>query len=270
VGITGQLTGSRADVIIADDVETPKNSYTLLLRERLSELVKEFDSVIKPLKSSRIIYLGTPQVEDSLYVKLRNRGYTSRIWPAQIPENESTYSGALAPFVVRRMNAGWKQGTPVDPERFDAEDLAERRANQGKAHYALQFMLDTSPSDAEKHPLKLRDLMVFDVDPDVAPLKLMWSGDKKYAVQDLPAGGFDGDHYQSPAWITDDRAAYTRTTMAIDPSGKGKDETAYAIIKELHGYIYLVDIGGYIDGYGEDTLKILAAKAARWNVNRII
>lgn len=41
VGITGQLTGSRADIIIPDDVEIPKNSYTHLLREKLSESVKE-------------------------------------------------------------------------------------------------------------------------------------------------------------------------------------------------------------------------------------
>jgi hypothetical protein len=34
VGLTGQLTGSRADVIIADDIEIPKNSYTHVLRER--------------------------------------------------------------------------------------------------------------------------------------------------------------------------------------------------------------------------------------------
>lgn len=39
VGITGQLTGSRADVIIADDVEVVNNSQTQAARERLSELV---------------------------------------------------------------------------------------------------------------------------------------------------------------------------------------------------------------------------------------
>lgn len=45
VGIFGQLTGSRADVIVADDIEVPSNSYTPMMRERLSELVKEFDAV---------------------------------------------------------------------------------------------------------------------------------------------------------------------------------------------------------------------------------
>ena len=45
--VTGQLTGSRADLIIADDVES-NNSQTQLMRDRLSETVKEFDAIIKP------------------------------------------------------------------------------------------------------------------------------------------------------------------------------------------------------------------------------
>jgi hypothetical protein len=47
-GITGQITGSRADVIIADDIEVPNNSETQAMREKLLHQVKEFDSIIKP------------------------------------------------------------------------------------------------------------------------------------------------------------------------------------------------------------------------------
>ncbi|WP_270994138.1 phage terminase large subunit, partial [Listeria seeligeri] len=79
VGINGQLTGSRADTIIADDIEVPKNSMTVVQREKLAELVKEFDAVLKP--GGEIIYLGTPQTEESLYNKLPERGYVIRIWP---------------------------------------------------------------------------------------------------------------------------------------------------------------------------------------------
>ena len=38
VGITGQLTGSRADLMILDDVEVPGNSMTELMREKLLQL----------------------------------------------------------------------------------------------------------------------------------------------------------------------------------------------------------------------------------------
>ena len=65
VGITGQLTGSRADIIIADDIEVPNNSMTQMMREKLGEAVKEFDAVLKP--DGKILYLGTPQCEILLF-----------------------------------------------------------------------------------------------------------------------------------------------------------------------------------------------------------
>jgi hypothetical protein len=65
VGITGQIVGSRAHVIIADDVEVLSNALTQMMREKLEEVVKEFDAVVMP-KVGRVIYLGTPQVEETL------------------------------------------------------------------------------------------------------------------------------------------------------------------------------------------------------------
>ena len=65
VGVTGQLTGSRADYIIADDVESANNSQTQVMRDKLSETVKEFEAIIKP--GGRIVFLGTPQTEMSIY-----------------------------------------------------------------------------------------------------------------------------------------------------------------------------------------------------------
>jgi len=63
VGITGQLTGSRADIIIADDIEVTGNSATQGMRDKLKELTKEFAAILKPQEQSKIIYLGTPQTE---------------------------------------------------------------------------------------------------------------------------------------------------------------------------------------------------------------
>lgn len=268
VGITGQLTGSRADIIIPDDIEVPKNSFTFLLRERLSELVKEFEAVLKP--GGRIIYLGTPQVEASLYNKLPERGYQVRIWPSEVPRNPDIYKGRLAPYVLRRIEKGAVAGDPLDPARFDAEDLAERRASYGRTGYALQFLLDTSLSDVDKHPLKLRDLIIHDIDADMGHVKLVWGMGREQTIQDLPCGGFDGDCYVRAVFHSAEMTKYTGTVMAIDPSGRGKDECGYAIVKFLSGQLYLVDVGGYRDGFSEDTLKALAAKALRWKVNYTI
>ena len=83
LGITSQLTGSRSDLVIADDVETSQNSATMGMRDKLSTQVKEFESIIKPL--GRIIFLGTPQTEMSLYNELPKRGYKLQTWPARYP-----------------------------------------------------------------------------------------------------------------------------------------------------------------------------------------
>lgn len=58
-GIFSQITGGRADIIIADDIEVPGNSFTQAMRDKLSEAVKEFDAILKP--GGVIIYLGTPR-----------------------------------------------------------------------------------------------------------------------------------------------------------------------------------------------------------------
>ena len=88
LGITSQLTGSRADIIIADDIEVPTNSATQAMRDKLSEQIKEFDAILKPNDAAKILFLGSPQCEDSVYTKIRERGYMSKIWPAEsITEN---------------------------------------------------------------------------------------------------------------------------------------------------------------------------------------
>lgn len=267
-GLTGQITGSRADYIIADDIEVPKNSYTHILRERTAELVKEFDAILKP--GGRVYYLGTPQVEASLYNKLPKRGYKVIVWPAEIPVNIDSYHGTLAPFIVDLMAHGAPAGEPVEPTRFPRSELDERLASYGASGYALQFMLNTNPSEIDKHPLKLRNLIIQDVDADQGHVKLVWGQDREQVLQTLSAGGFDGDVYLMPAWKSDEMAKFTGTVMAIDPSGRGADETAYAIVRFLYGQLFLIDCGGYREGFSEATLMALAAKCARHKVNDII
>ena len=99
-GIFGQITGSRADLIVADDVETPQSCETQLIRDKLRESIKEFDSVIKP--GGEIVFLGTPHTQDSIYAKLELAGYSPRIWPALYPTAKKLkdyYGDRLAPRV---------------------------------------------------------------------------------------------------------------------------------------------------------------------------
>lgn len=277
VSITGQLTGSRADVIVFDDVEVPKNSLTAAMREKIAKLVTEGDDVLKP--DGHIIYLGTPQTEHSLYLLLPARGYTIRVWPSEIPEDTDKYLGRLAPYITKMILAGAKAHDPTEPTRFDTEDLEKRKLAKGLGSYMLQFMLDTSLSDADKRPLKCRDMIVTDVDAEGNPeaktgpmghIKYVWTRDREKQYQELHCGGMDGDYFYSPAWKSAEMATFTGTCMWIDPSGRGKDETAYAIVRYLLGKLFLVKVGGFLDGFGEKTLAAIAGAAGRYGVNDII
>ena len=270
LGITSQLTGSRADIIVADDVEVPNNAATQGMRDKLSEQVKEFDAIIKPEDESKIMFLGTPQCEDTIYSRLAERGYDPMIWTAKYvtPQiNEKRYNGAISPFCVDSD----KDGKSTEPTRFSDLDLAEREVSYGRTGFAMQFMLDPKLSDMDRHPLKINDLIVMDIDPDVAPEKLVWANTPDLQWDsDIPNVGFTGDRFHRPFKTVGDMVPYTGTVMSIDPSGRGKDETGCAIVKMLNGFLYVVEAFGLQGGYGEDVLKKLALKAAEHSVNAIV
>lgn len=273
VGITGQITGSRADILLADDVEIPNNSGTQVQRDKLGEAVKEFDAIIKP--EGNIIYLGTPQNEMSLYNELQQRGYHTRIWTVMYPETGAErefYGDRLAKLIADRYDSNpelWA-GKPTDPKRFNEEEIYKRRLSYGKAGFALQFMLNTNLSDVEKYPLKVADLIVSSLDPNEASLTYSWSNERMHRLADVPCVALKGDYYHEPNSRSTETVHYTGCCMAIDPSGRGEDETAYAVIKYLNGYLFLVEVGGFRDGYSDSVLQQLANKAKYHGVNEIV
>jgi len=272
LGISSQLTGSRADIIVADDVEVPNNSATQGMRDKLDEQVKEFEAILKPLDSSRVLFLGTPQCEDSIYNKLRERGYNARIWPSEYPDESeviSNYGGDLAPLIADNIDET-TTSTTTEPLRFTDMDLEERKMSYGRTGYALQFMLNPKLSDADRYPLKINDLIILDVDVDTAPEKVLWSSDPDQADRTLPNVGLSGDRYKRPAKTIGDNIPYTGSVLSIDPSGRGKDETGYAVVKMLNGQLFVPDAGGIRGGYDEVTLKRLVSIAKDNKVNKVV
>ena len=270
LGITSQLTGSRADLIIADDVEVPNNSATQGMRDKLSEQIKEFDAILKPEDDCRILFLGTPQCEDTVYAKLAERGYNTRIWTCKYVDqatNESRYNGNLSPFCVQPEQVG----RSTEPLRFSDIDLAERETSYGRSGFAMQFMLDARLSDRDRHPLKLSELVVMDIDPEVAPEKIVWAQSPTLEWDSsVPNVGMSGDRFYRPMQCLGSMIPYTGSVMSIDPAGRGQDETGYAIVKMLNGNLFVPDAGGLQGGYSEKTLEILANKAKEHKVNYII
>lgn len=279
MSIVGQLTGSRSDLTISDDVEVPKNSETETMREKLASKTTEYAAITKP--GGEIVYLGTPQSEQSIYRGLPSKGYSVRIWPSRYPLADKlvNYGDYLAPLLVNDIEADPSLlkpvgsslgGAPTDPARFHDLDLIEREEEYAASGFLLQFQLDTTLSDAERYPLKTRDLIVTNVDSVMAPARFVWGSGPEQLIKDLPNVGFDGDRFYRPLFQSKEFLPFTGCVMHIDPSGRGRDRTTYCVTKFLAGYIFLRRWGGFQDGYGEETLEGLARIAKEENVNLVV
>ena len=270
VGITGQLTGSRADLMILDDIEVPGNSMTEMMREKLLQLCTEAESILTPKQDSRIMYLGTPQTTFTIYRKLAERNYRPFVWPARVPRKLSNYEGLIAPQLQEDIDNGAEAWDVTDADRFTHEDLLEREAAMGRSNFMLQFMLDTSLSDAEKFPLKFADLIITSVNPTQAPDSIVWCSDPRNVLKDLPTVGLPGDYFYSPMQLQGEWGPYTETICSIDPSGRGTDETAATYISQRNGFLYVHEMRSYRDGYSDNTFLDILRGCKKYNVTNLV
>lgn len=268
--ITGQIQGSRSNCIIADDCETPENTMTLEQRDRLRERVKEFDNILIP--GGDIIFLGTPGHMESLYTKLADSGFTFKAWPVRLPITEELIPD-LADELQDRLDKGESPGSPVWPERFHTEELIEREASEGRSTFGMQYMMLTHLGDGLQYPLILRDFIVFPVQRDKAPLTIAWgtTNDRGGSTrcEDIISLGFGTDGFYSPIMYDKDWDTYSGTKMWIDPSGRGIDKTAYAIVSHLNGNLFVKAVGGFDGGYSTEVLEGLAYQARQHGAREI-
>ncbi len=268
IGITSNMQGKRADLLIADDIESSKNSQTAVQRARLHHLTLDFTSICS---KGDIVWLGTPQSIDSVYNGLPGRGTQIRIWPGRYPteKEQPDYEGFLAPMIADRLAANPKlrtgggpagdRGQCVDPVLLGEEALTKKEIDQGPAYFQLQHMLSTKLADQDRYPLKTSQIrfLGFDYANMSAPMTLSfvrtaeneitWPEgykikDKVYRVQHAEEfGALKGPH------------------MYVDPGGGGQngDETAYAISTFLAGRVYVTKIGGVRGGLDDDALEAL-------------
>ncbi len=87
---------------------------------------------------------------------------------------------------------------------------------------------------------------------------------------DIPCVGLNGDRYHSAAFLQGSWLPYTGSVMAIDPSGRGSDETAVCVVKMLNGYLYLTAMKAFSGGYDDSTLEAIAKLAAEQKVNHVV
>jgi hypothetical protein len=265
-GIKSMITGSHSDIIICDDVEIPQNSNTVESREILSQRVKELESVLNP--NGSIIFLGTPQSFDSIY-RLLERSYPVRKWTARYPDPDSTQAENLAPTLLEDISLGRAHiGDPTYPTYYSNDVLLQREAIMGSSNFQLQMMLDTSLADENKFPLRISNLIVHPVSPHGASTKIMW-GTLNPANIESPSTHAN-DKFFLPIHHDTSIKEYTHVIAAIDPSGRGKDGTALAILAELNGILHLGHISVFQDGYSSETMERISNILFHWGVNKVV
>jgi len=282
IGITGNLQGKRADLLIADDIESQKNALTEHQRATLLNLTRDFPSICA---TGRIVYLGTPQSVNSIYNTLPGRGYTVRIWTGRYPTPAQieNYGGLLAPFILRRLEADPSlgeprhgpladQGAPMDTELpAGSEDfLCKKEIDQGPSYFQLQHMLNTRLADADRYPLRLTKIQAVRVVGELFPMTVA----PGLLAQETIAYEIHGKTWTLgvPSSTGEERAALQGIVMYVDPAGGGKngDETGYAVAGFLNGNIWVLDAGGVPGGYSVESFRKLAGIAKHWAVNRIL
>lgn len=279
LGATSNMQGYRADVLIADDIESQKNAMTAAQREKLVNITRDFTSICS---KGDIIFLGTPQSTDSIYNGLPGRGYAVRIWTGRFPTNEEipNYNGFLAPRILDmieqrpELQAGGgplgDRGQAMDNVIVDEDTLCAKEIDQGPAYFQLQHMLDTALMDKDRYPLKPENLFFMDLQGDRYPIHPVLVKDKQEMLPVPPQFPIGLNYHMVPS-LGDDFAPFHSTHMYVDPAGGGKngDETAYAVTRFIAGNIYLVAAGGIPGGLAEDDLNKLTEIALKWRVNNV-
>lgn len=140
-GITGNITGSHADIVVCDDVEVPNTSDTAGKREALRERLREMEYVLNP--DGLQLYAGTPHSFYSIYAE------------ALRPE-EGAEEPFLAGFMRLELPLLDEAGLSIWPERFTPEAIAAIRRKSGPNRFASQMLLlPMSPEEGRLDPEKL-------------------------------------------------------------------------------------------------------------------
>lgn len=277
VGITAQLQGKRATLLIPDDIETTNNSLTATNREILLLRSKEFGAICV---DGKILYLGTPQTKDSIYRTLSTRGYEMRIWPGRIPtlEEEIRYGATLAPYILELITQGaarsgygvdGTRGQASDPQRYDEDLCIEKELEFGPEGYQLQYMLDTTLSDSMRTRIKLSDAIVAALGTDAAPDTLFYAAAPQNRIQSVP-DSVKQEVLYNLAGSGQLMLPYQHKIMVVDPAGNGGDEVAFACGGALNSYIHLFGVGGLQGGLSEENCNVLIDYCEEFGITDIV
>lgn len=118
-GLSANMTGCRADVIICDDVEVPRTCDTSAKRESLRQKLSELDYILTP--SGFILYIGTPHTADTIY--------------------QTDSAGFLRDWKTLKIPILTATGESAWPERYSVDKIKDLRRRSGPNKFLSQMML---------------------------------------------------------------------------------------------------------------------------------
>jgi hypothetical protein len=120
------LTGSRADIVICDDVEVPNTCDTADKRASLRERLGELDFILTP--DGLTLYVGTPHSYFTLYAD------TPRSEIGESAVFLENYKRLVVPIIDKNGQSAW-------PDRYALDDINAMRVRAGPNRFASQMLL---------------------------------------------------------------------------------------------------------------------------------
>lgn len=257
-GLMANATGSRADVIIYDDVEVPATCETPTKREDLRERLAETSYILAP--GGTQLYLGTPHHYCSIYAEA----------PRLEQGEERAFLQGFERLVLPVMN---ESGQSLWPERFSAEDLERLKISAGPNKFESQMML--RPVNSAEGRLDPSALHIYDEELDYTrELGTLFIRSKKMvsasAWWDPAFGKSSGDKSVLALIFADGEGSYYlhRLEYLAVREGTQEDEAtqqckAVAGLAKTH---LLPSVTVEINGIGRFLPNILRREMARENI----
>jgi hypothetical protein len=129
-GVTSNITGSRADIVICDDVEVPNTCRSPAKREELRDRLHEISYVLVP--GGLQLYAGTPHCVDTIYDDSPNEKEKHNLLQG--------FQRLVIPLVDVNGRSNW-------PERFPENCIDDLKRQTGPSKFQSQMMLRPAEDD---------------------------------------------------------------------------------------------------------------------------
>lgn len=259
-GVTTNITGCRADIIIYDDVEVPNTSSTAEKRESLREYLTESNFILVP--GGAQLYIGTPHNYFSIYAD-RPR--------SEIGEEDVflvDFKRLEIPILNHKGDSAW-------PEQFSDRDIELLKKRSGPNKFASQMMLQ--PINIKEGRLNHNLLNFYDSELEYseiqrrAYLSLMENKIVSCSAWWDPAfGSAKGDSSVLAIVFTDEDGQHYLHHMSYIQveAAEGEDEASLQcrIVSDIAQKFYIPSIAVETNGLGKFLPAILRRELALKNI----